>query len=339
MRFTRSLVFTLALIASSISVGSADVYKKSGEIKIGGKGGWDYLTTDAGNRLYMSQATRSVVIDTDTDKIIGEIKETTGVHGFALAPELGLGFITCGKEAKVAVFDLKTLKITNKIPVGENPDALVYDPATKKVFVYNGKSGSMSVIQAESKMVISTISLPGKPEFSAVDSEARRVYLNIEDKNETVAIDTSTNQIVSTWKTDPCDSPSGMAIDLEDKKLFSVCENKKMISMDTKTGKIVSSIAIGSGADAVVYDPSDRKVFASAGEGMVTIAHVDTQGKLTLDQTLETAPRSRTIAISKSTHKIYLPTAEFEPLKPGEKRPKIVNGSVKLLIYAPRVDQ
>jgi YVTN family beta-propeller protein len=313
----------------------ADGYKKVGEIKIGGEGGWDYLTTDTGNRLYMSQATRAIVIDTDTDQIVGEIKDTLGVHGFALAPELGRGFITDGKEAKVAVFDLKTLQITDKIPVGENPDALVYDPATKKVFVYNGKSSSMSVIQVESKMVISTISLPGKPEFSAVDSKAGKVYLNIEDKNETVAIDTSTNQIVSIWKTDPCDSPSGLAIDLEDKKLFAVCKNKKMVSIDTQTGKVVSSIPIGGGADAVVYDSANRKVFASAGEGTVTIARVDTKGNLTLDQTLATAPRARTIAITKSTHKVYLPTADFEKIKSGEKRPKIVNGTVKVLVYAP----
>jgi DNA-binding beta-propeller fold protein YncE len=336
MSFKKDPVLFFVLFSWSIASAALAPYKKTGEIKIGGDGGWDYVTMDdATHRLYMSQATRVVVVDTQNDQIVGEIKDTQGVHGIAIAADLGRAFSSDGKEGKVALIDLKTLQITAKTAVGENPDAIVYDPKLKKVFVFNGKSKSMSVLDAASGKVLTTLPLPGKPEFSAVDPDAGRVYVNIEDRSEILSIDTSSYKILSMWKLAPCEEPTGLAIDIVGKKLFSVCGNEKMITVNVGTGKVSSTLAIGSGADAVVYEPSTKTVFASAGQGKVTIAHADPEGNLTLIQDLATEPGARTLALDSLSHKIYLPSAQFEGKKSEGHRPKVISGTIKLLVFTP----
>jgi DNA-binding beta-propeller fold protein YncE len=329
-KYLAACSFFFALCSSMAYAGS---YQKSGEIKIGGDGGWDYLIIDGSHHLYLSQATRAVIVDTEKDQIKGEIASTLGVHGFTLAQDLGRGFISDGKEAKVAVFDLNTMKITDKISVGDNPDSLVYDPDTHKVFVFNGKSKTMSVLSGELKTKLATVNLPGKPEFSVVDPDAEQVYVNIEDKNEILAISTKSHHVISTWPIAPCEMPTGLAIDIVGKKLFAVCENQKLIAFDIASHKVISTLPIGSGADAVAYEPFSKKVFASAGEGKVTIARVGDKGQLTLDQELVTEPGARTVAIDPLSRKLYLPTAQFDGKKIEGHHPKIIPGSIKLLVY------
>ena len=310
------------------------------EIKVGGAGGWDYLSVDAAaRRLYVTHATKIVVIDLDQEAVVGEIGDTPGVHGFALAPELGRGFSSNGKENQASIVDLKTLKTIAKIATGANPDAILYEPGQQEVYTFNGKGQSVTVFPAKfngllnSGESLTTILLPGKPEFSVFDPLANRIYCNIEDQNEVVVIDPQTHKIVATWPLAPGEEPTGLAIDLAQHRLFAGCHNQRLITLDSATGKVSSSTPIGQGVDAVAYDPSTKLVFSSNGDGTVTIAHADTPDKLTVVQTLATERGARTMALDPSTHKIYLGSAQFEPAPAGQ-RPQIVAGSFKVLVYA-----
>ncbi|HXI83039.1 MAG TPA: YncE family protein [Verrucomicrobiae bacterium] len=309
------------------------------EIPVGGEGGWDTLSIDeAAHRLYVSHATKVMVIDLDKEEVVGEITDTPGVHGFAPVPEFQRGFSSNGQESKASIVDLKTLKTLSKVDTGENPDVILYDPGQQEVYAFNGRGQSATVIEAKTGKVVATIGLPGKPEFAAADSKSGRVYCNIEDKNSVVAIDTKTHQIVNTWPIAPGEEASGMAIDLVHHRLFLGCGNKLMVMMDSTNGKVVGTVPSGDRIDGTAFDPGPQLAFTSNGDGTVTIAHEDSPDKLTAVQILTTERGARTMALDPKTHRIYLPSAKYEPQStpaPGatRQRPKIVPGSFKVLVY------
>lgn len=309
----KRLLSIISVIAAAVAVCQADdLYHFIKEIKVGGDGGWDYLSIDpVGRRLYVSHATKVVVIDIDNDKVVGEITNTPGVHGLAPAPELGKGFVSCGRENKAAIVDLKTLETLSKVATGQNPDGMLYDPGQQEAYLFNGRSGSATVIDAKAGKVVATIPLDGKPEFAQVDPEAGRVYDNLEDKSEVVAIDTKKHEVVNRWPIAPGESASGMAIDVAHHRIFLGCDNKMMVMMDDTNGKVIGTVPIGDGVDANAFDPGTQLAFASCGEsGTTTIAHEDSPDKLTVVQVLKTEPRARTMTLDPRTHRIYLATGE-----------------------------
>ena len=329
-------LLSLTVLAGSTACQAEGPYHFLKEIPVGGEGGWDYLTVDpAGRRLYVSHATKVVVIDIDKDSVVGEIADTPGVHGLAVAADLGRGFSSNGQENKASIVDLKTLQTLSKVETGTNPDGMLYEPGQQEVYMFNGRSQSATVIDAKSGKVVATIPLQGKPEFAAVDTKAGRVYNNLEDKSELVAIDTKTHQVVNRWPITPGEEASGMAIDVAHHRLFLGCGNKKMLMVDSANGKVVAEVSIGQGVDANAFDPGTQYAFASCGEGIVTIAHEDTPDKLSVVQILKTEPRARTMALDPQTHRIYLASARFEaPAETGQRqRPRVVAGSFKILVY------
>jgi DNA-binding beta-propeller fold protein YncE len=330
--FITSILFSL--LASGLSRGAE--YKLLNEIPIGGDGGWDYLSIDpAAHRLYVSHGNSIVVIDTEKNAVAGEITETPGVHGIALAPDLGKGFTTNGRENKMSIVDLKTLKTLGKIETGANPDGMLYDPTRRQVYAFNGRGQSATVIDAVAGKVLATVKLDGKPEFAVIDKEADRVFNNLEDKNELVAIDANSHQVVNRWPITPGEEASGMAIDEKNHRLFLGCGNKMMLMVDSRSGKVVAHVPIGDGVDANAFDPGTQLAFASCGDGTVTIAHEDTPEKLTVVQTLKTERGAKTMTIDPTTHKIYLGSAKFEAAAAGQRRGRLVPGSFKVLVYGP----
>ena len=317
-----------------------DAYKFLNEIPIGGEGGWDILTVDsAASRLYLSHASKVVVVDLEKNAVAGEIADTPGVHGFIPVPETGNGFSTNGKENKVSVVDLKTLKTISKIDTGDGPDAFAYDAKRGEVYIFNHKGGSATVIDAKSAKAVATVQLGGEPEFGVSDDAAGRIYVNLEDKSEVAVIDTAKREVVARWPLAPGTEPTGIALDAAHHRLFSTCHNKMMEMLDTTSGKVMASVPIGGGVDGCAFDDATHLAFASCGEGTTTIAKEDGD-KLTTVQTLKTERSARTMAIDPKTHKIYLPSAQFEaPATPSPgtspTRPKMVPNSMKLLVYGP----
>jgi YVTN family beta-propeller protein len=316
-----------------------DAYHFLSEIPIGGEGGWDILTIDsAASRLYLSHATKVVVVDLRKNAVAGEIADTPGVHGFVAVPEVQRGFSSNGKESKSSVVDLTTLKTTSKINTGSNPDAVVYEPRHGEVYVFNHTGNSVTVINSKTATVSATIPLGGTPEFAAADEKAGRVYCNIEDKNEVAVIDADKHEVVAHWLLSPGEGPSGIALDSAHHRLFSGCHNKMMVMLDTESGKVVDTVPIGAGVDGCAFDDASQLAFASCGAGTTTIAREVAPGKLTVIQTLNTERGARTMALDPKTHRIYLPSAKFEPApspSPGASptRPRIVPNTLKLLVY------
>jgi YVTN family beta-propeller protein len=311
------------------------------EIPIGGEGGWDILTIDsAASRLYLSHAMKVVVVDLRKNAVAGEIADTPGVHGFVAIPEIQRGFSSNGKESKSSVVDLTTLKTVSKIDTGPNPDAIVYEPRHGEIYVFNHTGNSVTVINAKAATVSATIPLGGNPEFAAVDENAGRVYCNIEDKSEVAVIDADKHEVVAHWSLAPGEEPSGIALDATHHRLFSGCHNKMMVMLDTESGKVVDSVPIGAGVDGCAFDDASQFAFASCGDGTTTIAREEAPRKLTVNQILKTERGARTMALDPKTHRIYLPSAQFEPApspSPGVSpaRPRIVPNTLKLLVYAP----
>ncbi len=316
-------------------------YKFIKEIRVGGEGGWDYLSVDpAARRLYVAHATKVVVIDTDKDSVLGEIGPTPGVHGIAVAPDLGKGFVSAGGENKAVVVDLQTLRITGSVDTGGNPDAILYEPTSQEVYTFNGRDSSSTVFDAKAGKVVATIKLSGKPEFAQEDPAAGRIYVNIEDKSEVAVIDVKTHAVVATWALAPGREPTGLAIDLPHRRLFSGCAGSNLlVMMDSTTGKVLAHVPTGPGVDAASYDPATGYAFASSGgDGAVTIAQAGSGNGLRVVQTLKTQVGARTMTVDPATHKLYLATAQFEapstPTQPGERvRRTMVPGSFKVLVY------
>jgi len=328
------------LFSLAVAVCRADgPYHFIKEIPVSGEGGWDALTVDsAGQRLYVSHASQVVVIDLAKDQVVGEITNTPGVHDIAVAPQLNRGFTSNGRENKVSIVDLKTLQTLARVDTGTNPDAILFEPGQNEVYAFNGRGQSATVIDAKAGKVVATIPLGGKPEFTEADSKAGRVFNNIEDKNEVAVIDAKTHTVVTNWPIAPGEEASGIAIDLKNHRLFLGCGNKLMVMMDSTNGKVLATVPIGEGVDGAAFDPGTRLAFSSCGQSAtVTIAR-ENGDKFIVVQTLKTERGARTMAIDPKTHKIYLPTAQFEPQPEpaaGERRqrPKMVPGTFKILVY------
>jgi DNA-binding beta-propeller fold protein YncE len=325
----------LNFVAALTAAFSADEYQLIGNVSISGEGGWDYLSIDSeARRLYVAHATKIVVFDLNTGHVAGEIADTPGVHGFAISPQAG--FSSNGRENKVSVVDLKTFRTISKVETGENPDAILYEPERNEVYAFNGKGHSATVIDGKSLRVVATIPLGGKPEFALADSTSNRVFCNIEDKGELVAIDTKTHTVISRWPLAPGEEPSGLAFDRPHHRLFAGCSNKLLVMLDSETGKIFATAPIGAGVDACAFDETTGNIFASCGDGTVTIAR-EANGKLSVAQKLQTERGARTMALDPLTHRIYLATAKFDAEKKDERgRPRIIDGTFHLLEYGPR---
>ena len=315
-------------------------YQLKQKFTIGGDGGWDYLTYDAeGKRLFISRATRVQVVDPEKGTVIAEIPNTPGVHGIALAHDLGKGFTSNGRENTVTVFDLKTLKETARIKLdgAENPDAILYDEASHRVFTFNGRTKNASVIDATNNTVATTIPLDGKPEFAAADGTGM-VFVNIEDKSELAAIDAKQGKLVSTWPLTGCDEPSGLAIDRKSHRLFSGCGNKVMAVTNFDNGKVVATVPIGQGVDANGFDARTALAFSSNGDGTLTVVHEESPDKYSVAQNATTQRGARTMALNPDNHEVYLVTAEIEEQPPaeGQTRPqrKMKPGSFTLLVMS-----
>lgn len=312
-------------------------YHLSKNINVGGEGGWDYLTVDSkAHRLYVSHSSKAVVIDIDKEKVIGEIPNTNGIHGIAIATDLGRGFTSNGKDSTVTIFDLQTLKTLGTVKTGINPDAIIYDEQSHYIFTFNGGSNNCTVIDGAKAEVVGTIALGGKPEFAAVDGKGK-IFVNIEDTSEVVAVDTHKFSVLSRWPLKPGEEPTGMAIDLKQRKLFIGCSNNLMVVMDADNGHIMATLPIGKGVDGVAFDPDSKLAFSSNGEGTVTVIQESSDGKYTVLENVKTKPGARTIALDLSTHKIFLATAQFgDPPAPTKEQPhprrSIVAGSFEILV-------
>jgi YVTN family beta-propeller protein len=317
----------LLVSAAVFAFAAPPAYKVINKIKIGGSTRWDYAYLDSANhRLYVSHTPQTEVIDTATDKLVGTIPDTKGVHGIAIANDLGKGFTSDGQDNDVTVFDLKTLKVLSKVKTGQNPDAIIYEPVTHRVFTFNGKSNDATAIDAKSGDVI-TASIPvgGKPEFAQVDGKGH-IYVNIEDKNEIIEVDAKNALVSRRYSIAPCDEPSGLAIDPKKLILYSVCNNKMMIVSNPATGKVLATPAIGAGPDGVAFD--DGYAFSANGtDGTITMV----DDKFAVVATIPTTRGARTIASDQKAHKLYLPAAEFGPA-PAKGRPQAIPDSFQIVV-------
>lgn len=333
---------SLLLIAAVVSFAAAPLcgqvpgYHVTRKIPVGGEGGWDYITVDtAGNRLFLSRGSHAMVIDLATDSVIGDIPNTPGIHGVALAPELNRGFTSNGRDSSVTIFDYKTLATITVVKVpARNPDAILYDPSTKRVFTFNGGTGSATAIDATNGTVVGSVDLGGKPETAV--SDGGWIYANIEDKSEIAVFDAKTLSVKARWPLAPCEEPSGLAIDRVNQRLFAGCGNKTMAIVDMKTGKVVASPAVGAGVDAAGFDPGSGLAFTSNGEGSITVVHEDSPTKFTVVETVPTQRGARTMAVNPKTHRLYTVTADFGPTPAPtadrpRPRPPMIPGSFVLL--------
>jgi DNA-binding beta-propeller fold protein YncE len=311
-------VLSCALFAAAASSGGYSVIKK---IPLPGTGSWDYLTVDeAARRLYVSHGTQVEVLDIDALTVVGSIPKTPGVHGVALAPETGRGFVSNGQANNVTIFDLKTLRPIADVAAGQKPDAIIFDPATARVFAFNGGSHSATAIDAAAGKVAGTVDLGGGPEFAAADGKGY-VYDNLEDESLVLKINASDLKVEQRWPTAPCSSPSSMAMDRANRRLFLGCRSKVMAVLNADTGKVITTLPIGDHVDATAFDTETRMIFNSNGEGTVTVIHQDDPDKYSVVETVKTAPRAKTMALDPKTHRLFLSTAEngqFEVLVVGQ---------------------
>ncbi len=339
----RSVYLLLATVAVLV-LGSAAPspggtgYHLIKKIRVGGEGGWDNLTLDSeARRLYISRGTHVMVLDADTVATVGDISNTEGVHGIALVPELGRGFTSNGRSGTVTIFDLKTLKEIGRVKTtGENPDAIIYDPASRRVFTFNGRGANSTAIDAATGTVVGTVDLGGSAEFAAADGKGK-IYVNLEDKSMVVAFDSQQLKVESRRPLAPCEEPSGMGIDPEHRRLFIGCHNQMMAVMDADTGRVLATPPIGRGVDANAYDPETGFAFSSNGDGTLTVVHEDSPNQFSVVENVTTQRGARTMALDLKTHNVFLVTAEFGP-PPGptpeqpHPRRSMVPGSFTVLV-------
>lgn len=330
-----------ALLSTFVMLGAAGLaraevrYHLLKEIPIGSEGGWDLLTVDApAHRLYVTHATKIEVIDTIKDAVVGEIDGLTGAHGFDTAPKLGRGFASNGRDNTVSIIDLASLKTLAKVATGQNPDVVLFEPTREEIYAFNGRGQSVTVITAGTGAVAATIALGGKPELAQADGS--RVFVNLEDKNEVAVIDVQSHTVTARWPIAPGEEATGLAIDREHHRLFVGCSNARLLALDSRDGHVVANLPAGKGIDGAAFDAGTQLAFTSnGGDGTLTVVHQDSPEKYTVIQTLVTEVSARTMAVDPVSHKLYLPSAKFEPKQPGDtKRPKMVPGSFKVLVYA-----
>src|SRR5260370_3237062 len=334
------LLSTVVLFASCLVAAGPSGYHVARTLRLGGDGGWDYLTVDSkARRIYISRGTHVMVVDADTGAVVGDIPNTNGVHGIAIAPDMGRGFISSGRDGTVAIFDVKTLKVLGTAPTGKNPDAIIYDPSSKRVFAFNGSSNDATAIDARTGTVAGTIALGGKPEFAVAD-EKGHVFVNIEDTNEIVQFNSNKLTVESRWKISPGEEPSGLAIDRKHRRLFSVCSNKLMVVVGADNGQLITTLPIGPGTDAAGFDSETGFAFSSnGGDGTLTVVHEDTPDKFAVVENVPTLRRARTMALDTKTHQVYTVSAEYgqAPAPTTEQplpRAPMVPGSFTLLILS-----
>jgi hypothetical protein len=346
------IALLLAMLVPVVSLRAQNApggYKLLREVPLPQVTGWDYLTIDPEmRRLLISDNSGAVVMDIDTDKVVGRVPDppfTHGVgfvHGVAFARDLNRGFLSHEVPPSVITFNLQTLAQIGVTKTDPGTDAVIYDPTSKRVFTLNGKKAGVhnaTVINAANGNSLATIALPGVPEFAAVD-DAGHLYVNIESKSELAEIDTKSLKILNTWPLAPCQEPSALAMDVTHRRLFAGCDNKMLAMVDAGTGKVVATVAIGDGVDATEYDPATGYVFSSNGEGTLTIAHEDSPTQLTRIGDIKTQPGARTMALDTKTHRVFVLYAKFEPHRPAMKTPdnphrypSMVPGTARLLIF------
>ncbi len=297
---------------------AAEGYHVIQKIHVGGGSSWDYLRLDeSSRRLFVSNGTRVVVVDVDAGKVVGEIPDTQGVHGIAFAPELNKGFTSNGRSNNVTVFDLKTLKPLSQVATGQNPDSIVYEPKTGRVFTFNGRSNDSTAIDAKTGQVAGTIPMGGKPEFSVADGTGR-IYVNVEDTSEIVVVDAQKLAVSKRYSLAPCDGPSGLAMDVKNRRLFSVCGNKMMTVSDPDTGKVIATPPIGQGPDGAGFDPGTGAAFSSnGGDGTMTVV-MQVKGKYDAVETVPTARGARTMTVDLKLHRAYLPAVDYAAPAAGQ---------------------
>lgn len=323
--------------------------------KIGGDTFWDYMVMDSAHRhLFVSHGNRVVVMNADTGKVVGDIPNTQGVHGIAIADSLNRGFVSDGGANQVTIFNLTTLKTIGTVKVtGKDPDCIIYDPASQRVFTFNGGSNNSTAIDAKTGKVLGTIALGGRPEYAVADGEGH-VYNNIESKSEQVQIDSHTLKITKRWPLAPCTHPSGLAMDTQNRRLITGCHNNMMAIVNPDTAKVVAQVPIGSGVDACRFDQKTETAFCSTGggQGALTVVHEDSPDHFTLVAHVKTEPGARTMALDVNTGNVFTDTASFGPMpaRPAAgargarggrggrgrfRRPPMIPGSFRVLELAP----
>jgi hypothetical protein len=339
LALTAFLSIAIAFCVASLSRAAAPSPASSGyhvikKVPVPGEDGWDYVAVDSdARRVYISHGTHVVVMNADTYAIEGDIPDTQGVHGIAIAAALGRGFISSGRANTATIFDLKTLKTLGTVNTDGNPDAITYDAVSKRVFTFNGRGKNTTAINAVDGSVVGTLALGGKPEFSAADGKGS-IFVNNEDTSELIEIDTRKITETHRWPLAPCKSPSGLAMDLHGRRLFSVCDEKVMAVVNADTGKIVATPTICEGPDAAAFDPATNYAFASCGDGNLTVIHEDSPDKFTVVENVPTKRSARTMGLDLKTHNLFLPAADFDPPAPGERRGKMKPGTFVILVVA-----
>ena len=335
-RLIAAFVCWLAL-ASYVAAGGNSSYHVVQTFNIPGEGRWDYLVADPqSHRLFVPRSSHTQIIDTTDGSIVGDIPDTQGVHGVALAPQLKRAFASDGKANTVTIFDTDTFKTIGTVPTGDGPDGIIYDPFSNRVFCMNGREGSLSAIPADADPAspgVITIPLDGKPEFAASDL-AGHVFINLEDKNQIVEVDSKEVKVLARWSLSPGDEPTGMAIDPQTHRIFVGCHNKLMFVVNSDTGKIVAQFPIGDDVDACAFDPDTKLAFASC-NGLMSEIHEDDADHFTALPDVQTARGARSLALDVTTHTIYMPTADFAPTTQAVKRPPMVDGTFKIVVLAP----
>ncbi len=334
------------LILTACSAMSSPLFAATGagyhllaHLTLGGEGFWDYLAIDAqARRLYISRWSHVMVVDADTYQVVGDIPEIQGVHGIAVASEFGRGFITEDQANRITIFDLRTLKKTATAKTGNGPDGIIYDSSSKRVFVFSG-DGKVTAVNAATGAVVGSAELDGSPEFAASDDRGH-IYNNLEDKSEVVQIDSGTLQVLNRWPLAPGQSPSGMAIDAVHHRLFVGCRNRKLVVMNSDTGKVVTIVPIGDGVDANRFDPVTKMSFSSNGGGTLTVIHEDSANSYSVVASIPTKRGARTMELDPKTHRVYLVTAQLGP-QPTTPRtpPAMVPGTFELLVFGQMSDR
>jgi len=325
-------ILCAAVFARAAAKHGASGYHVIKTVPVPGDEGWDYVYVDSdARRVYISHATHVVVMNADTYAIEGDIPDTPGVHGIAVASDLGRGFISNGRGNTVTMFDLKTLKTLGTVKTDANPDAIIFDPASKRVFTFNGRGKNSTSINAVDGTVAGTIPLADKPEFAVADGKGT-IFVNGEDTSNLIVLDSQNFKETHRWPLAPCKSPSGLTADLKTRRLFTVCDDKVSAVIDADSGKIVATPAICEGPDAAAFDPASNYFFASCGDDNLTVIHEDSPDKYSVVETVATRKSARTMGLDLKTHKIFLPSAEFEPPAPGERRGKMKPGSFAIVV-------
>ena len=320
----------ICLAFATANAQDVEGFRLSKTYKIGSPGGWDYIAVGPDHKIYVSHGTQVNILDQQTGDSVGVIPNTTGVHGIAFIESLGKGYTSNGRSNNVTVFDLKTAAVLQQIPAGTNPDAIMYDPFSKKIITCNGRSNDLSIIDPSSGIVTATIKLDGKPE-TAVSDEAGKVFVNIEDKNKITVVDMRSNTVVTSWPL-TAEGPTGLAIDIRTHRLFAGCD-KQLVVMDATNGSVVSKLPIGDGCDGVGFDDGLKLVFASCGEGKLTVIKEVSASSFTVAGNVPTKRSARTLAVDPILHAVYLPAADTEPAAAGQ-RPKVIPGTFQVLMVS-----